>query len=450
MNFFGAERFFGPKRLWRGIHVPEHKEQTAHLPIRRLPFPPLLIVPLSQHAGKPAKAIVHEGQEVVRGEPIAEADGLMSVPMHAPATGRVERIAPAPSAKGELTPAIYIRPYPGASQEVLYGAEQNIDQMTPAQVVAAVQATGVVGLGGAAFPTHVKLKVPEGKKIDTVVVNGCECEPYLTTDHRVMVEYPRQVLHGARIAMRAVGADRAVVGVEDNKPDALAALRAANGDRPGILIEAVAAKYPQGAEKMLVKVLLGREIPSGGLPADVGLAVFNVATLAQIGELLPHRQGLIERVVTIAGPAVRKPGNYLIPLGTPLRWALEQAGCTDQAVSVVLGGPMMGAAVGSFDIPLTKGVTGVLVLAKGGANGEAHVFPCIHCAACVNVCPLQLDPSHLGLLARKDRYEEMETVYHLNDCFECGCCSYVCPAHIPLVQYFRVAKQMNRERKARS
>jgi electron transport complex protein RnfC len=437
---------FGPKRLWRGVHVPEHKEQTAHLPIRRLPFPPLLIVPLSQHAGKPAKAIVREGQEVVRGEPIAEADGFMSVPMHAPATGRVERIAPAPSARGELTPAIYIKPYPAASQEVLYGADQDISQMTAEQVIAAVQATGVVGLGGAAFPTHVKLKPPQGRKVDTVVVNGCECEPYLTTDHRVMVEYPRQVLHGTRVVMRALGAKRGVVGVEDNKPDAVAALLEANGGQGDIAIEPVAAKYPQGAEKMLVKVLLGREIPSGGLPADVGLAVFNVATLAQIGELLPHRHGLIERVVTVTGPAVSKPGNYLIALGTPLRWVLQQAGCTDQAASIVLGGPMMGPAVGSFDIPLTKGVTGVLVLPK---PAQRPVYPCIHCAACVDVCPLHLDPSHLGLLARKERYEEMEAIYHLNDCFECACCSYVCPANIPLVQYFRVAKQMNRERKAR-
>jgi electron transport complex protein RnfC len=438
---------FGTKRLWRGVHVPENKEQTAHLPIRRLPFPPLLVVPLSQHAGKPAKAIVREGQEVVRGEPIAEADGFMSVPMHAPATGRVERIAPAPSARGELTMAIYIKPYPSASQEVLYGSDQDITQMSSAEVVAAVQATGVVGLGGAAFPTHVKLKPPQGRHVDTVVVNGCECEPYLTTDHRVMVEYPKQVLYGTRVVMRALGVERAIIGVEDNKPDAIAALREANADRPDITIEAVAAKYPQGAEKMLVKVLLGREIPSGGLPADVGLAVFNVATLAQIGELLPHRHGLIERVVTVTGPAVSKPGNYLIPLGTPLRWVLEQAGCTDQAASIILGGPMMGPAVGSFDIPLTKGVTGVLVMP---AKKPETIYPCIHCAACVDVCPLHLDPSHLGLLARKDRYEEMEEIYHLNDCFECACCSYVCPAHIPLVQYFRVAKQMNRERKARA
>src|SRR5271165_1658934 len=198
------------RRLWRGVHVAEFKEQTCHLPIRRLPFAPMLVVPLSQHTGAPAVPIVREGQEVVRGEPIAKAGGFVSVPMHAPATGRVARIALSPSARGELQPAIYIAPHPGASQEILYGAMQDIERMTPAEIVSAVQETGVVGLGGAAFPTHVKLKVPEGKKIDTVVVNGCECEPYLTTDHRVMLEQPAEVLHGARIAMRALSAESGV------------------------------------------------------------------------------------------------------------------------------------------------------------------------------------------------------------------------------------------------
>jgi len=443
-------QMFTGKRLDRGLHVPDHKEATQHLPIRRLPFAPTLVVPLLQHTGAPAIPIVREGQEVVRGEPIAKAGGFVSVPMHAPATGRVTRMTLAPGPRGDLIPAIYIDPYQSASQEILYGAYQDIEQMTPEQIVAAVQETGVVGLGGAAFPTHVKLRPPEGKPVDTVVVNGCECEPYLTTDHRVMLEQAAEVLHGARIAMRALRAGRAVVGVEDNKPDALKALREALGGARDIAIESVAAKYPQGAEKMLVKVLLNREIPSGGLPADVGLAVFNVATLAQVGELLPLRRGLIERVVTIAGPGVRKPGNYLIALGTPLRWALERAEIDPDASSIILGGPMMGSAAASLELPITKGVTGILVLAKGASNGHSRIYPCIHCAACVDVCPMHLNPSHLGLLARKDRYEEMETDYHLADCFECGCCSYVCPSHIPLVQHFRVAKQMNRERKARA
>jgi electron transport complex protein RnfC len=432
----------------RGVHPPEHKEQTAALPIRRLPFPPLLIVPLSQHTGAPAVPLVHEGQEVVRGEPIAKAGGFVSVPMHAPATGVVEKIGPAPNIRGELAPAIYIKPWPAASQEVLYGGEQDIERMTPEELVQAVQDTGVVGLGGAAFPTHVKLKVPEGKQIDTVLVNGCECEPYLTTDHRVMVEQPREVVHGARIVRKAVGAARAILAVEDNKPDAIAALRQAAAGIPGVSVQAVAARYPQGAEKILIEVVLGRQVPSGGLPADVGVAVFNVATLAQLGELLPRRQGLIERVVTITGPGVARPGNYLMPLGTPLRWALEQAEVRADASSVILGGPMMGPAAPSLDIPVTKGVTGILVL-REPAGRDTKIYPCIRCAACVEACPLRLNPSRLGLLARKERYEEMETHYHLKDCFECGCCSYVCPAHIPLVQYFRLAKQRNRERKAR-
>ena len=438
------------KHFWRGVHVPEHKDQTSHLPIRRMAFAPLLVVPLSQHTGAPAVPIVREGQEVVRGEPIADAGGFVSVPMHSPATGSIERIALAPNARGELTTAIYIKPYPSSSQEILYGAPQDIEKMTPEEIVKAVQATGVVGLGGAAFPTHVKMKVPLGKTIDTVVVNGCECEPYLTTDHRIMLEQPAQVLHGARVAMRAVGAAHAVVGVEDNKLDAVDALREANGSATDITIEAVPTKYPEGAEKILVQVLLNREIPSGGLPADVGLAVFNVATLAQIGDLLPRRGGLIERVITIAGPGVSKPGNYLTPLGTPIRFAIEQAGCDPETASVILGGPMMGASVSSLDVPVTKGVSGILVFTKAEANGSSHIYPCIHCGVCVEVCPMSLNPSRMGMLARKERYEEMETGLHLVDCFECGCCSYVCPSHIPLVQYFRVSKQMNRERKARA
>lgn len=445
ISWFGnSSRTFG-----RGVHPPEHKEQTAGLPIRRLPFPPLLIVPLSQHTGAPAVPIVHERQEVVRGEPIARAGGFVSVPMHAPATGVIDRIAPAPSVKGDLALAIFLKPYPSASQEILYGAPRDIEKMSPDELIQAVQDTGAVGLGGAAFPTHVKLKPPEGRRVDAVIVNGCECEPYLTTDHRVMAERPAEVIHGARIVMKALGAERTIIGVEDNKPDAIAALERAVQGFDAITVQRVQARYPQGAEKILIQVLLDRQVPSGGLPADVGAAVFNVATLAQLGELLPRRQGLIERVVTITGPGVDKPGNYLAALGTPLRWALEQAAIRHDASSVILGGPMMGPAVASLDVPLTKGVTGVLVFSREDKQAS-RVYPCIRCAACVAACPLHLNPSRLGLLALKERYEEMELDFHLKDCFECGCCSYVCPSRIPLVQYFRLAKQVNRERKGKT
>jgi electron transport complex protein RnfC len=371
--------------------------------------------------------------------------------MHAPATGVVERVGLARDVRGGMSAAVIIRVYPGASQDVLYGTEVDIERMTPEEIVKAVQETGVVGLGGAAFPTHVKLAVPKGKSVDTVIVNGCECEPYLTTDHRVMVEYPDNVFMGARIVMRAMGAERVIVGVESNKPDAVKVLRAHLPDGEPFSVEACETKYPQGAEKMLIKSLLNREVPSGGLPVDAGTAVFNVATLAQIGDLLPKRRGLIERVVTVTGPGVTKPGNYLMALGTPLRFVLDQCGFKgEEATEVILGGPMMGTDIGLLDIPVTKGVTGILALTKEGLPGVdgRRLYPCIRCGSCVDACPIHLNPSQLGSLARKAEYKVMADRFYLMDCFECGCCSYVCPSNIPLVQYFRVAKAMNRRRKA--
>jgi len=437
------------KTFAHGIHPPEHKESTSSLPIRRLPFSPELIVPLSQHAGAPAVPCVNEGQEVVRGEPIAKAGGFVSVPMHAPATGVVAGIERRLGAKGDAVRSIVIRTYMGASQEVLYGATQNVDAMTPKELIQAVQDTGVVGLGGDAFPTHVKLAVAEGRRIDTVIVNGCECEPYLTTDHRVMVEYADEIHAGVKIVQKAVGAARTIIATEDNKLDAAKALKSAARIAPTTSIAVLKTHYPQGAEKMLAKVVLGREVPSGGVPADVGVAVFNVATLAQLGELLPKRQGLIERVVTITGPGVAHPGNYLMALGTPLSFALKHAGLRPDATEVIFGGPMRGPAVADPDVPITKSIAGILVLTEAETSKRpTKVYPCIACGRCVEACPIHLNPSRLGLLARSGLYETMESGFHLDDCFECGCCTYVCPSHIPLVQMFRIGKQMNRQRKA--
>jgi len=441
----------GKPTFTHGIHPPEYKETTGAKEIRRLPFAPEMVLPLSQHFGKPSIPIVHEGQEVVRGEPIARADGFMSVPLHAPATGRIERIGLMPTARGPKVEAIVLKLHSGASQEVLYDMPQDIDNMAPEQVVKAVQDTGMVGLGGASFPTHVKMTVPEGQKVDTVMVNGCECEPYLTTDHRVMLEYSMDLFAGIRIAMKAVGAERAIIGIEDNKPDAIAELREACPKDGSVTVGVMKTKYPQGAEKMMIKALLGREVPSGGFPATVGVSVYNVATLAQLGALLPHSRGLIERVVTIAGPGIEKPGNYLAALGTPLRFVLEQLGFEGDAKQLILGGPMMGVSVSSLDVPVTKGVSGILVLTEEekAANVPKQVWPCIKCARCVQACPIHLNPSELGMLAAKRQYDVMEEKFHLNDCFECGCCTYVCPSAIPLVQYFRIAKAINRENKAR-
>ncbi|MCB1700377.1 MAG: electron transport complex subunit RsxC [Halioglobus sp.] len=430
-----------------GIHPPEAKDDTRDLPIRQFPFAPVMIVPLQQHIGKPALPVVREGQEVERGQCIAEPDGFLSVAMHAPASGLVQRIALAPGISGRMAPAIYLKPFPGSSQEVSDGTPCDIATASAEEILLAIQQAGIVGLGGAAFPTHVKLKVPADKTIDTLIINGVECEPYLTTDHRVMLEQQADIFTGIRYLLKVTGAARCIIGVEANKLDVADALRAGlPGDLP-VTVEVVAVKYPQGAEKMLIRALLGREVPSGGLPSDVSVVTVNVATTAEIGRLLPHGRGIQERVITIGGPAISKKGNYRIPIGTPLRFALEYAGMAASTSRVFLGGPMMGQALPSLDIPITKGTSGFIAFTESQTRAPVE-YPCIHCAYCVDACPLFLNPSQLGLLARAGQVERMADEFHLLDCFECGSCSYVCPAHIPLVQRFRAAKGLVRKRRA--
>jgi electron transport complex protein RnfC len=445
--------YFRGEAFQRGVHPPSCK-LTANTKIRRLPFPPKVIVPLSQHIGKVPRAIVKVGQEVVRGEPIARTDDWLSVPHHAPVTGVVEFIGLRPGARGPWIESIVIRAHPGATQEDLWGQPRDLSTASGGDILQAIWDTGMVGLGGAAFPTHAKLTVPKQAKVHTLVVNGCECEPYLTCDHRVMVEQADDMIVGIRYAMRATGAVRAIVGIEDNKPDALAAVEAAIG-RAGavpegeIHAELVPTKYPQGSEKMLIMALFGVEIPAGGLPVSLGMVVNNVGTLAALGKLLPAGRGLTERVVTITGPGVAKPGDYIVPLGTPLRFVLDYAGAPGaEARQVILGGPMMGQAAASLDVPITKGMSGVLVLLGDALTRQERqkTYPCIKCAECVESCPMGLNPSQLGMLAAKREYDLMGSHYHLGECFECGCCTYVCPSNIPLVQQFRVAKQILREK----
>lgn len=445
----GILDIFKNKTFAHGIHLEDRKDRTCDKAIRRLPFSPKLIVPLSQHFGKPAKCIVRKGQEVVRGEVIAQSDGFMSVPIHAPASGTVKEIELYPTARGPKTPSIVIETWAGASQRLGQTEANNIARMTTEELIKAVQNTGMVGLGGAGFPTHVKLSVPEEYAIDTLVVNGCECEPYLTTDHRLMLEYPQQLLQGITMLMKALGAKQAVIGIEDNKMDAIKAIKEELSGFEAIRVEAVKTHYPQGSEKLLIKVLLGREVPSGGFPYQVGVVVQNIATLRQLGVLLPNNQGLIERVITVTGPGVNKPGNYLVPLGTPIRFLLDYVGFSGNAKHLILGGPMMGSTVSSLDVPITKPVSGLLVLNEQSIEkDDGEIYPCIKCARCVEACPMFLNPSMLGQLAAKREYESMQDNYNLMDCFECGCCSYVCPSNIPLVQYFRISKSVMRERAA--
>lgn len=445
MNIFPFNR---RKTFAHGIH-PEGNKSTAGTPIRRMPFAPRILLPLAQHIGKPAVPTLSVGQEVVRGQPIARADGFLSVPLHAPVDGVVEAIELRPSAKGPWVETIVIRTYEASTQEVRWSDPRDMDALSPQEIIQAIQDTGMVGLGGAAFPSHAKLTVPKERKIHTLVVNGCECEPYLTCDHRMMLELTEDMFRGIRYAMRAVGAERAVIGIEDNKLDAVEHIRARLPADGAIDVVAVETKYPQGAEKMLVKSALGLKVPAGDLPSAVGVVVNNVGTLAMLGSLLPNGQGMTERVVTVTGPGIKRPGDYWVPLGTPMRTVLDWAGAENVSErEIILGGPMMGQAVASLDVPVTKGVSGILVFdrLKIEAEEARKVYPCIKCGECVKACPMGLNPSMLGMLAGSREYEQMGADYHLGDCFECGCCTFVCPSNIPLVQQFRIAKGILRDR----
>lgn len=431
-----------------GVHPPEHKEETNGLPIRQFPFAPSIILPMAQHIGAPSKIVVREGQEVSRGQLLAEASGYVSVPIHAPVSGTVRKIGNVPAISGKMVPGIYLEAFPYSSQEVIEGAPIDVNAASKGEILKGIQDAGIVGLGGAAFPTHVKLKVPEGKHCEVLILNGIECEPYLTTDHRVMLEQADDIFMGIKYLLKATGAERAIIGIEANKQDAADHLKALIPENDPVTVEVVPVKYPQGAEKMLIKSVLGREVPSGGFPIEVNAAVVNVATAAEIGRLLPHGRGIQERVVTITGPGVKRKGNYLIPIGTPLRYVLEQVGVDEGISEVYMGGPMMGVAVANLDISIVKGTSGIVVFTEKEVKRSRKIYPCIKCGACVDACPISLTPSKLGVLAKFEAYDLMAENYNLMDCFECGSCSYVCPSHIPLVQYFRVAKSIVRKRKS--
>lgn len=432
-----------------GVHPAEHKEATAHLAIERMPFVRRYVLPLGQHIGAPARPVVRVGQEVERGEPLAEPGGFVSAGLHAPVRGRVVSIGPEPHPQGRLAPAIVLAADPFADQRLPAGDAVDWRALSLDDFVAEVQRGGLVGMGGAAFPTHVKYRTAEGKPIDRLVLNGCECEPFLTADHRLMVERPEAVVAGARIAAARLGARETVIGVELNKPDGIRALEAAIAPGEPIRVVGLRVKYPQGAEKMLIRALFGLEVPSGKLPLDLGIVVNNVATVAAMADWLEHRRPLVERIVTVSGPGVARPANLLVPIGTPVREVLEHCGgLLPGARELVMGGPMMGMPLASLDVPVLKGTSGLLAFTEAEAR-LPHEYTCIRCGRCVDACPQLLNPSRLGRLARAGRWEEMES-YFVDDCVECGSCSFACPSGIPIVQLIRVAKSALRERRAKT
>ncbi|MFQ5549944.1 MAG: electron transport complex subunit RsxC [Gemmatimonadales bacterium] len=422
-----------------GVHPPDLKGLTQSVPVRRLPFPDEVILPLRQHAGKPAVPLVRKGDRVERGDKIAEADGFISAPVHSSAAGMVSDIGLWPHPDGSYATAVWITVEPHSAQALRPRMVPRWDSLDRQGIVDAVKEAGVVGLGGAAFPTHVKLVPPPDARPELLIVNGCECEPYLTTDHRSMVEYPERVQLGIRIMMKCLGVERTMIGVERNKPDAIAALERTLPDDIDVTVHPLTVKYPQGAEKMLIAALTAREIPSGRLPIHAGIVVQNVASIATIAEVFETGMPLIERIVTVTGTGVARPSNLIVPVGTKLSHLLEHCGgLTDDAAEVIFGGPMMGAPQSDLAVPILKGTTGVVVLSELETKREP-VYPCIKCGHCLTACPVFLNPQLLGSLARAERYDEMLDA-HLMDCMLCGCCSYTCPSNIPLSQLFQQAK----------
>jgi electron transport complex protein RnfC len=434
-----AVRLFGLPTFRGGTHPPERKELSKDLPVETFPIPPLLALSLAQGLGAPSKPTVAVGEHVLRGQMIAEPGGFVSAALHASTSGTVKSIGECPHPAGLRANAIFLEPdgkdewHPKAGEKL---GDEGVAALPAKELIERIRGAGLVGMGGAAFPTHVKLSPPPGKKIDAVIVNGCECEPYLTADYRLMLERAEDIVRGLRALVQAVGAARGIIGVEANKPDAFERLMREVRGREGLSCRLVAVKYPQGAETQLIKALLGREVPSGGLPMDAGALVQNVGTAVAACEALWLGRPVTERVVTVSGEFVERPGNLLCRIGTPLGALLAERGVRPGARRLISGGPMMGLAQWTPEIPVLKGTSGVLVLDEPAPPPHTA---CINCGRCVEGCPAGLMPSRLSVLAERGRFAEMAG-RNLLDCIECGVCTYGCPAKRPIVHWIKQGK----------
>jgi len=421
-----------------GVHPRYNKDRSSARAIAELPAPAELAIPLSQHIGAPAKACVAKGDEVLMGQPVGEPAGFVSVPVHSPVSGKVTAVEPRPGATGQPVMSVIVANDGEDRPAALEGLGDGWKTADAAAIREQIKRAGLVGMGGAAFPTHVKLSPPPDKPIDALILNGAECEPFLTADHRVMLERPADVLTGLQIAARVLGATRLFVGVERNKPDALDSIsRACDGT--GVEVVALQVKYPQGAEKQLIDACLKRQVPSGGLPMDVGVVVHNVGTATAIADAVVEGRPLIRRVVTVTGAMVAEPANLMVRVGTPVSEAIAHCqGDLQGAGKLILGGPMMGFAQHSDQVPVTKGTSGILLLAPDEVDARPP-GPCIRCGRCVGACPMRLVPTDIANLSSRGLFEDAEKADAL-DCIECGSCSFDCPARLPLVQRIRLAK----------
>ncbi len=434
--------FNGLKTFPKGGVHPEENKITADRPIEVLPLPGSVSIPISQHIGAPAVPVVERGEQVKTGQVIAKTGGFVSANIHATVSGKIAKISDEMDSSGYRRTAIMIR----ADKEEQWAegidtSDKLIREIPYSrdEILQKILNGGIVGMGGATFPSHIKLNIPKGKKADVLIINGVECEPYLTADHRLMIEKTEELIVGVRILMIALGVEKAIIGIENNKPDAIQKVSSLARNEKGIQVEPLKVQYPQGGEKQLIKALINREVPSGKLPIDVGTVVHNVGTTYAVYEAVLKNKPLIGRIVTVTGKSVEKPGNFLARIGTPVSQLIEAAGgLPEHAGKVISGGPMMGKALNELDVPVTKGTSGILILDDEEAHRKQSKV-CIRCTKCVQVCPMGLEPFYLQNLTMRGNFEEIE-VNRILDCIECGSCAYICPSNRELLDYIRLGK----------
>ncbi|MDD4233469.1 MAG: electron transport complex subunit RsxC [Candidatus Cloacimonetes bacterium] len=421
-----------------GIHPHDQKHYSKSATIRKYPTPNRVIIHLSQHIGAPSSPIVEVGESVLKGQVIAEPSGFVSLMQHASISGKVSKIGNFMHPTGAMSTAIEITS-DGLDQMVALDDNENFLELPVESMKERIANAGICGMGGAGFPSHVKLSPPADKPIDVVVLNGVECEPYLTSDYRLMLERAEDILHGLRVIMKVTGAKKGMIGIEANKPDAIALMEKLCAGRKDLEVVALKLQYPQGAEKQLIFAATGRKVPAGGLPMAVGVVVQNVGTAVAIYEAIRYQKPLIERVISVTGSVVRKPQNFLAPIGTLYSELVEACDGTSAPIGkAISGGPMMGFALPSLDAAMTKGSSGLVLMNKHEARSmEEHT--CLRCARCVDICPMNLMPS---MIANAVKYNDLDMAVKagLNDCIKCGSCAYVCPAHIRLVQWIDTGK----------
>ena len=426
-----ADRLEG---YYGGVHPTERKEFTEHLALKRFPDPDVVVIPLSMHAGAPANPVVQVGDTVKVGQKIGEAAGFISSPVHSSVSGTVTAIENHGHAtRGECL-SVVIKSDGKNTLDESVKPNKDLDSLTPDEIVEIIKEAGIVGMGGAGFPTSVKLK--PAKPVDTILLNGCECEPLLTADHRVLLEYADDVIFGLKAMLKAVGAEKGVIVIEDNKPDAIELMKEKTADISNMEVVVAKTKYPQGAEKMLIKRVTGRKVPSGGLPADVGCVVGNISTTKAIADAIQKGMPLIERVVTVTGERLKNPGNFIVKIGTNTKDLIDYCGgIIGDDVTVKAGGPMMGFVLSDLNVPIMKGSNGIIAVDTDHTVEQ----PCIKCGRCMDVCPMELSPLYFAKFADEENWQGMKEK-NVMDCIECRCCEYICSSKIPLVSKIKAGK----------